>query len=99
MLSIKIHHAYRTVVALCDKDLLNKTFKEKNMKIHVNERFFKGNDINEEDAERILKSENNKDATFNIVGENSVKTALKAGIITKDSIIKIQKVPIALVLL
>ena len=96
---LKIHRAYRNVVALCDKNLLNQTFKEKNMKIHVNERFFKGQEVNEEEALRILKIENNKDATFNIVGEKSVKAAIKAGIIAKNSIIKIQKVPIALVLL
>lgn len=96
---IKIHRAYRNVVALCDTNLLDKTFKEKNMKIHVNERFFKGQEVEEEEAIRILRTENNKDATFNIVGENSVKAAVKSGIITEESVIKIQKVPIALVLL
>ncbi len=99
MLLIKIHRAYRNIVALCDENLLNQTFKEKNMKLHVNERFFKGNEVSEEDAIRILKTENDKDATFNIVGEKSVKAALKAEIITKESIIKIQKIPIALVLM
>ena len=40
-----------------------------------------------------------EDATFNIVGKESVQTALEAGIIKEQGIIKIQEVPIALVLL
>jgi hypothetical protein len=40
-----------------------------------------------------------EDSTFNIVGEESVKAALKAGIIKKEGITRIQGVPIALVLL
>ena len=40
-----------------------------------------------------------EDATFNIVGEESIKIALKIGIINKNGIKEIQGVPFALVLL
>ena len=39
------------------------------------------------------------DATFNIIGEEAVQTALEAGVIDEKGIIKIQEIPIALVLL
>ena len=41
----------------------------------------------------------NEDATFNIVGKESVSTALKAGIINQSSVTKISGVPFALTLL
>ena len=40
-----------------------------------------------------------EDATFNIVGNKSIKAALKAGIISEEGIKKIQGVQFALVLL
>jgi len=40
-----------------------------------------------------------EDSTFNIIGKKSVNAALKAGIITKDGIKKIQGIPFALILL
>ena len=39
-----------------------------------------------------------EDATFNIIGEKSVNTALKAGIISKQGINKIQGIPFTLIL-
>ena len=40
-----------------------------------------------------------EDSTFNIVGEKSVNTAVKAGIILNSQIRKIQGVPFAMVLM
>jgi hypothetical protein len=40
-----------------------------------------------------------EDATFNIVGKKACKLALDCGIISKEGIIKIKGVPVALVLL
>jgi hypothetical protein len=47
----------------------------------------------------MLQDLNKEDATFNIVGKESIKTALEAGIIKESGIIKIQDIPIALILL
>jgi len=40
-----------------------------------------------------------EDATFNIVGKNSVEAALKAGIIDEDSVKEVQGIPFVLKLL
>ncbi len=46
-----------------------------------------------------MKNYNQEDATFNIIGEESTQAALKAGIITKKGIKKINNIPFALVLM
>lgn len=96
---IKIHDSYRVTVALCDSNLLGKTFEEDIKQIEIRPHFFKGEEKNKEEVIEILKDMDKEDATFNIVGKESVETALKAGIIDKEGIITIQEVPIALVLL
>lgn len=96
---VKIHESYRAVVAICDSNIIGKTFEEGKRQIKVNEHFFKGEEKTESEVLKIMEEGSAEDYTFNIVGEESVKTALKAGIIKQEGIIRIQGVPIALVLL
>ena len=96
---IKIHKGYRATVALSDKNLLNQTFTEDIKEITLHKHFFEGEEINKEKAVSILKDLQKEDATFNIVGKKSVQAALEARIIQEAGIIKINEVPIALVLL
>jgi hypothetical protein len=96
---IKIHRTYRDVVAICDSDLIGKRFEEGKFQLDIKESFFKGEKKSKEKATKIMQDMSKEDATFNIVGEKSVNTALKAGIITKKGIKKIQGVPFAMVLM
>ena len=86
-------------MAICDSNLIGKRFEEGKFQLDIKESFFKGEKVSEEQAIQIIKKMSIEDATFNIVGEKSVSTALKAGIISEDGIKKIQGVPFALVLL
>lgn len=97
--SLKIHTSYRTVVAICDAEVLGKKFEEGVKQLDIAERFYKGDEINEEAAIQILQSQNREDATFNIVGNNAVALAIKAGIINEGDSAKIQDVAYALKLL
>jgi len=96
---IKIHKAYRNLVSLVDKELIGKEFEEGIRKIKINPNFFEGELKEEAETIKILKEMDNEDSSFNIVGKKSIETALKAGIISKEGIIKIQNIPIALGLL
>jgi len=96
---IKIHQGYRKTIALSDKNLLNQTFTEDNKEITLNTHFFEGEELNKEKAIPLLQDLQKEDATFNIVGKESVQTALEAGIIKQEGIITIDNVPIALILL
>ena len=95
---IKIHKSYRNVITICDSDLLGKKFEEGNTQIELNE-FFNGEEKSEGKILEIIENASREDATFNIVGEKSVALALKAGIIDKKGIKKIQGIPVALTLL
>jgi len=96
---IKIHNAYRTIVALADTDLIGKKFEEGIRQIEIKSGFFQGEEKDKSEIIEILKDMQKEDATFNIVGKESVECALKAGVIKKEGIIVIDGVPVALVLL
>ena len=96
---LRIIKTYRDVVAVCDEDLLGKKFEEGKFQLDVKENFFKGEKTSEEKAIEIMQNMLKEDATFNIVGEKSVKAALKAGVISEEGIKKIQDIPFALVLM
>lgn len=99
MILIKIHQTYRDVIAICDSDLLGKKFEQGNLQLDIKESFYKGKEKTRQEIIQIMKDLSREDSTFNIVGEDSIKCALEAGIISKDGIKKIQGIPFALVLL
>lgn len=99
MIIVNIIKTYRDVVAICDKELLGKKFEENEFQLDIKESFYKGNEKKEQEVIEIIKEMVAEDATFNIVGEKSTKAAIKAGLITEDSISKIQSIPFALVLI
>ena len=96
---VKIIKSYRTVVAICDSDLLGKTFEEGKGQLDIKESFYKGEETPKEKVIEIINHMSQEDATFNIVGKESVALALETGLITKEGIKEVQGVPFALVLL
>jgi hypothetical protein len=96
---IKIHRSYRTVVALCDSNLLGKKFEEEIKVLDIRESFYKGEEMSKENIIKILIKQTKEDATFNIVGEESISTALESGIIDEQSIGKVSNIPYALKLI
>lgn len=95
---LRVHKSYRNVVAICDSNLIGKRFEEEKFQLDVKENFFKGDEVSEDEAIFIMRKMSLEDATFNIVGEESVNTAIKAEIISEDSVGNIGGVPFALVL-
>jgi len=88
-IDVNVHN--QEIVSVCDSELIGKTLTEKELEITITERFYKGEQFEEEEIICLLKEAGN----INIVGENSIKLALKAKVITKEGIIKIQGVPLA----
>ncbi|MEM4271730.1 MAG: DUF424 family protein [Candidatus Pacearchaeota archaeon] len=99
MISIKIHNSYRKVVAVCDSDLIGKKFEEGNRQLDARENFYKGDEYNKEKAVQIIKKQAIEDASFNIVGKESINASIEAGIIKKEGILKLKGIPFALTLL
>jgi|TARA_Y100000310_G_C20573538_1_gene759296 hypothetical protein len=100
---IKIHKSHRTLVAVCDSNLIGKKFEEEFEKgvkqLDITENFYKGEEKSYSEVLEIMKTQSVEDSTFNIVGPESIKAAEEAGIIPKNSYLTIQEIPYALVLL
>lgn len=93
---IKIHDSYRKIVALADSELIGKTFSEGIKQIHLSENFYSGEEKTLDEIIPLLIDLEKEDATFNIVGKESINAALEAKIISKEGIITIENIPIAL---
>ena len=90
MIYVKIHKGSGSVVtAVCDSELIGKKFKEGKLCLKVSEKFYKGDLISLEEAEKFLKEAVN----LNIVGKKSVDLALKLKVILEENIVNIQGVP------
>jgi hypothetical protein len=96
---LNIIKSYRDVVAICDSSILGKKFEEGKFQLDLKESFYKGEEVEEEKVIEILKKMAEEDATFNIVGKESITAALKAGVISKESVGRIKGIPFALILL
>ncbi|MCM8774704.1 MAG: DUF424 family protein [Candidatus Omnitrophica bacterium] len=96
---VKIHKSYRYVVAICDSNLIGKKFEEGNLQLDLTGEFYKGEEIEEGKLREIIQDMVREDATFNIVGEESIKLCLECRIIKEEGIGKIKGIPYALVLL
>ncbi len=96
---VNIINSYRDVVAVCDEELLGKIFEDGKFQLDIKESFYKGKQVSKAELLKIIKNLSMEDATFNIVGKNSVNSALKAGVISKEGVKEIQGISFALVLL
>ncbi len=73
------------LVAVCDSEIVGKTFREGDLKIEVKEEFYGKEEVSEEEVKKALKM-----ATIaNITGKRAVELAIKIGIIDKDNVLKI----------
>ena len=100
MIKIKFHEAYRKIVAVCDSDLVGKKFTEGKLQLDIKESFYSGDEVKDEkEALELLRCAQVDDATFNFVGKKSIEIGLKAGVIGKEGIIKVQGIPHAMGLL
>lgn len=89
-LLVKIHkQGDRTVVAVCDKDLLGKLFQEKSCQLDLRGDFYKGEEKSLEEAGDLLRNAD----YVNLVGKEAVKLGLQEGVISDENILKIEDVP------
>lgn len=96
---LKVHKSYRWVVAVCDKEVFGKVLKERGRILDLSGEFFKGEVLGEDKVKKEIVRCQKEDATFNFVGENSVKIAKGLGLVKESGVVEIEGVPVALVLL
>jgi len=99
---VNIIESYRNVIAIADEELIGKQFFEGKKQLDIKESFYKGENektLPEEEVKEMMINLSREDATFNLVGEHSIRCAIEVGIITEDQILKIDEIPYSLVLL
>ena len=90
---LKVHSKNEIeTIACCDEEILNKVFKQDNLRIEISSQFFGGTLINIEEAVEILKNA----SFFNIVGKNITKKAIDCKILPHEGVRFINGVPMAL---
>jgi len=95
MILTKLHKAdKRKIVTLCDKDLIGKVIEDEELQLDVSEKFYNGSVLEEGEMIKEIESA----SSLNIVGEESIKFALKHKLINQDNLIKIKSVPHAIVI-
>ena len=80
---------YNLLVAICDEELLGKNLKFKGVDVKVDESFYGGKVVGEEECVRVMER-----ATIgNLIGKRIVGIALKRGFITKENVLYINGIP------
>ena len=77
------------VVAVCDRAIIGKKFREGELVLKLDESFYKGDEASAEEVKNALSS-----ATIaNIAGEKAVACAVDCGCINPENIIFIEGIP------
>lgn len=78
----------KTVLAVCDSELLGKKFEKGKLALNVSREFYGGQEIGSEVLDIFPKAD-----IINITGSKIVSLALKGKWISKEGIIKIRRIP------
>lgn len=79
----------QVMVAICDKNIIGKRFKEGELVLKLDNGFYKGSEASEREVKEALSS-----ATIaNISGERAVACAVDCGCIDSDAVIFIEGIP------
>ena len=98
MMWVKLHKSSRAVVAICDENLLGKKFIEGIKQLQLTESFYKGEKLQKSEVISLMRYEFKASSTFNIVGKESIESAIQAGIIEKTEFLKIKDIPFTLII-
>jgi len=79
----------RLILALCDTNLIGKTFEDKTGYLNLKSNFYKGDETSEEVIVDLFKQV----YIVNAVGKNSVNLLEKENMVSKNQIKYIQEIP------
>jgi len=90
MISIKIYKRGNDIlIGACDENLLGKKFQDGKFQIDVKKEFYDGQRVKPKSFLKYLE-----EATIaNLVGSETIKCAIKIGLIDPESVIKIKGIP------
>jgi len=87
---MKIHRRGNIkILAICDEDILGKTFREGRMKIEIKEEFYGERKIPLNDIFELIEDAD----IVNMVGKRVIYEAIKRGYIPQEGIIEVAGIP------
>ena len=90
MMLVKIHKKQdKTIIAVCDKQLLGQKFEENGKQLDLTGEFYKGEEKTTEEIGDLIR---NADGV-NLVGEESVKLGIEEDVIEEAHVLKVQGIP------
>ena len=93
---LKKHNSPQGIIlALCDKNILGKTFETEDFQLDLSSDFYQG----KEKTEKEIKIEIKKAYIINICGEQSINFAKKENLVTDSQIKIIKKIPYAQIII
>ena len=79
----------KLIVAVCDIEIIGKKFKEGKFVLKLEESFYKGEQVCENDVKEALLSAN----IANVAGKRSIACAVECGCVDPDTVIFIEGIP------
>ncbi len=79
----------RIVLAICDSNLLNKTFEEDNKILDLTSEFYKGEEKNKEETVAEIKKAN----IIHAIGEETINLLKDLKLLTENNILVVQGIP------
>lgn len=77
------------LLAMCDAEILGKTFRQGEIVFHVKEEFYKGAKIDVEEAMMMIRNS----TIVNMIGKNVVGKAIQEGYVHPEAILEIDGIP------
>lgn len=82
------------LVAVCDSELIGRSFHECGRTLRANEDFYRGEKVSDEDVEKALLGA----TTANFIGERAVGCAVACGAVEPENVIMVEGVPHAIMM-
>ena len=83
MMAKKHEHSMGSVLAVCDKDLLGKTFEEGNICFTVSEKFYGGKEVTEKELLEMWE----ESSSINMFGNKCVGIMQKKGLVGEKALL------------
>jgi hypothetical protein len=77
------------LVSVCDPDCLGETYENGKVSLTVTEDFYGGDDAEEADEEQVVDSLH-RAAVANLVGEETVRVAVEAGVVDEETVLELE---------
>jgi len=77
------------LLAMCDAEILGRTFRKGKIVFRVKEEFYKGTKVSIEEAMAMIENS----TTVNMIGKNVVKKAIEKGHVHPEAVLSIDGIP------